>query len=325
MEVRMNYGIAKLLTILCLLAFLSCQNNNPVETDSPATWSQVNTGLLDSYNNPIDVIALFADGTNLFAGTDIGVYLSTNYGDNWHSVNDGIKIDYIRCFTINDSNLFAGGDSGVFLSTNNGSSWTSVTNDLPCIGVNALTSIGSNILAGTNQGVFRSTDNGQNWSDANNGMNHSPQIYTFQIIGNQVIAGAYGGAYLSNDAGVSWSPIDSGFSGNYINVHTFAFDGTNVFAGLYTKGVYVSTDTGAHWSSVSNGLTNLGVATLIAYDSQIYCGTGGGVFLSTNSGLTWTSINLTEPTGGVQALAVNGQYLFAGTVGINGGVWRYPL
>ena len=36
-----------------------------------------------------------------------------------------------RCFAVNGSNLFAGTGGGVFLSTNNGTSWTAVNSGLP--------------------------------------------------------------------------------------------------------------------------------------------------------------------------------------------------
>ncbi len=151
------------------------------------------------------------------------------------------------------------------------------------------------------------------------------QVFAVAVNGRNLFAGTLGGAFLSTNNGSSWTPIDSGFTGTYVNVHTFAFIGSNIFAGLYTKGVYLSTNNGTTWGIVNLGLTNLGVTTLAVSGSNLFAGTTGGVFLSTNNGSTWVDVGLTEPTGGIQSLAANNTFLFAGTVGIGGGVWRRPL
>ena len=76
--------------------------------------------------------ALAVSGTNLFAGTDGGVFLSTNNGTSWTAVNTGLTNTV--CLVLLPSrgtNLFAGTDGGgVFLSTNNGTSWTAVNTGL---------------------------------------------------------------------------------------------------------------------------------------------------------------------------------------------------
>ncbi|MGH9847487.1 MAG: putative Ig domain-containing protein, partial [Blastocatellia bacterium] len=64
------------------------------------------------------------------------------------------------------SNLYAGTSGGVFLSTDQGGSWNERNKGLTTLHVNALASSAANLLAGTNGGgVFRSADNGQNWTN----------------------------------------------------------------------------------------------------------------------------------------------------------------
>ena len=77
----------------------------------------------------------------------------------------------IRCFAVNGSNLFAGTSGGVFLSTNNGASWVAVNTGLANTSINTLAVSGSNLLAGTfGGGVFLSTNNGTSWTAVNTGL-----------------------------------------------------------------------------------------------------------------------------------------------------------
>ena len=62
-------------------------------------------------------------------------------------------------------------NQGVFHSTDNGENWTAINNGLTSNQINSLIVIGSNIYAGTwGGGVFRSTDEGANWNAINNGL-----------------------------------------------------------------------------------------------------------------------------------------------------------
>src|SRR3972149_4392503 len=89
-------------------------------------------------------------GTDLFAGTDSGVFKTTNNGTNWISVNDGLTDKHISSLALIGDNLFAGTNGGgVFLSSNNGLSWTTVNSDLTNLYVTALAVSGTNLFAGT--------------------------------------------------------------------------------------------------------------------------------------------------------------------------------
>ena len=66
-----------------------------------------------------------------------------------------------------------GGPVGVLRSTDNGDTWQPVNNGLTTgNGINALIATGNGYLfAGSyGDGVFRSTDNGDNWTQVNNGL-----------------------------------------------------------------------------------------------------------------------------------------------------------
>ncbi|MGH7595940.1 MAG: FlgD immunoglobulin-like domain containing protein, partial [bacterium] len=88
------------------------------------------------------------NGTNIFAGTFRGVFLSTNNGASW--VNIGLPNTDVRSLAVNGSNLFAGtADGGVFVSTNNSTNWTPVSTGLTSAIVRSLVVNDSYLFAGT--------------------------------------------------------------------------------------------------------------------------------------------------------------------------------
>ncbi len=112
-----------------------------------------------------DVSSLAVIGANLFAGTSMGVYLSTNNGASWTAENTGLDaapLD-VSFLAVIGAILFAGTSTdagtyggGVYLSTNNGASWSAVNNTgLTDTDVRALAVTGPYLFRGTDDGVWR--------------------------------------------------------------------------------------------------------------------------------------------------------------------------
>jgi len=82
----------------------------------------------------------------------------------------------------------------VFRSTDNGDDWNQINNGLPSTTVVAFgISDSGDIFAGTFAGVFRSTDNGDNWSEINTGLT-DPNVTAFVIHSNgDIFAATQGG------------------------------------------------------------------------------------------------------------------------------------
>jgi hypothetical protein len=126
--------------------------------------------------------------------------LSTNNGENWTTVNNGLPKDeygnyFIRDLAASGSNLFVGtGNGGVFLSTDNGASWHAVTAGLTNSDVMALaiSPDGTNLFAGTSGGVFLSTNNGTSWTEVNSGLPPNTYVTELAVSGNNLFAGTRG-------------------------------------------------------------------------------------------------------------------------------------
>jgi len=267
------------------------------------------------------ILSLFVDGTNLYAGTKSGVFRSTDNGATWTEANAGLPNDIVGCFAVSGTNLFALTNfNGIYLSTSNGTTWTTIGSALSGYGINSLAVSGPTLLAGTGVGVFLSSDNGTTWTAANSPPGINPALEIL-VNGTDLFAGAGwgnggGGVFLSTDNGANWTA--AGLTGS--DVRCFAASGSNLFAGTGFGEVYLSTNKGTKWTLASGGLPSSVISALAVSGANLFAGTeSAGLFLSTNNGVNWTAVpGMTNQQ--VYALAVSGSNLFAGTYW--GGVFR---
>ncbi len=124
-----------------------------------------------------------------------------------------------------------------------------------------------------------------------------------------------------NNSVAQWVPT-SGPGGGRVNC--FTVSGSNIFAGVFGRGVYRSTNSGMSWTAVNNGITDNALTCLSANGLNIFAGIdhgdGGGIFYSSNNGDNWVSRNNGLTNQKVWSFAVLGNYTFAGTAG--GGIFR---
>ena len=274
------------------------------------------------------VISLISSDSIIFACSwSGGIYVSSDNGNSWSALNNGLTNIHVRTLAISGNNFFAGTDGGVFISSNNGGSWTVMNNGLPANTIITKLAINdSNIFAGTyKNGVYLSSDNGNNWTAVNTGLTDTI-IRSLAISGTSIFAGTNGGVFLSNNNGNSWAAINTGLTDT--NIRSLIISGTNIFAGTEACNIFLSTNNGNNWIAANTGLTGVVVSSFAITGNNIFAGTAystaygsGGVFLSTNNGSNWTFVN-TGMADSVISLLIKDNYIFAGTLG---GVWRRPL
>jgi hypothetical protein len=182
--------------------------------------------------------------------------------------------------------LLAGTDSGVYFSTNlnssSGISWSAINKGLTNKAIRSLAVSGTNIFAGTNGGgIFRSTDTGANWAAINTGLTNM-NVYAIAVSGTNVLVPSAnvfigtngGGVFRSTDTGASWAAVNIGLPN--LNVHALVYS-TNLFAGT-DSGIFMSTNNGTSWTAVNTGLTNLRIRALSVFLSYLYVGADDGVW-----------------------------------------------
>ncbi|HQI46800.1 MAG TPA: T9SS type A sorting domain-containing protein [Bacteroidales bacterium] len=156
-------------------------------TFTNAQWQQTSLNTVPAY-------CLALNGSNIFAGSSTGMYLSSNNGTNWNSANTGLTSNIIKSLAVSGTNIFAGTEGyGVYSSSNNGSNWDATT--LMDAIVPAIAVCGNNIFAGTFEGVFSSTNNGVAWNAVNTGLSHTT-VFSLALNSSTLFAGTIdGGVY----------------------------------------------------------------------------------------------------------------------------------
>ena len=301
-------------------------------SDGGRSWNPIVSGLV---TNRISALLFVSSGgtfgAGVFAGTDQGVYLSTNNASTWTSRNAGLSNTVVYAYGVSGQSLFAGTyGGGISLSTDNGTSWTTVNNGLTDLNVDAFAVMtgasGNTVFAGSGAGVFASTNNGTSWTPASTGLTNTVVLALAVMpaaggAGTNLFAGTMGGVFLSTNNGATWNAVNSGLAS--LSVMCLTVSGTNLFAGTYDGGVFLTTDNGNSWKPASVGLPNVMINVLAAVPSAsgsttVFAGTeGNGVYLSTNNGTSWTAAGLA--TQQIWAFAVSGTNLF---VGDNFGIWN---
>jgi photosystem II stability/assembly factor-like uncharacterized protein len=254
-----------------------------ISSDNGKNWESYDYGLENT-----GVLAFEVNGTNIFAGTDNGVFLleDSDIAENhsWTQPDRGAMSRPINSFAESGTNLFAGG-YGIFLSTDSGRNWIDKTNGLEDSSINALAAIGTNIFVATDSGIFHSTDSGTHWNLSDSGLApYSPISYVFSLVacGNNIFAAVEGSVYLSIDTGASWAPVYIGLGGG---VSILAANSAYIFA--------VGNDV---WRRPISDFTNSAVSPIASIQNSLT--TYPNPFPQS------TTITLTTPASGVVELSV---------------------
>jgi photosystem II stability/assembly factor-like uncharacterized protein len=293
----------------------------------------------------------------LYAGTDAGIYKTTNCGQSWTATGlnaltpkekgprfergpslragtaSSLIIPALATHPSNSQVVYAatwGG--GVYKTTNSGGSWSQVNNGLEghlWLYALAIAPNGTTLYAGTtDSGVYKTTNGGSSWSPVNNGLaNLNIRSLAINPANSQVVyAGTMeGGVYKTTNGGSSWSPANSGMGNR--TVWVLAINPANpqvVYAGT-DNGVYKTTDGGSSWTRVGlSGKTVLGLVIDPLNAQTVYAGTdGSGVYQSTNAGASWAAINEGLGSLAVQVLALDPSSCRTLHAGTADGVWEY--
>jgi photosystem II stability/assembly factor-like uncharacterized protein len=281
--------------------------------NSGDTWTQ-----LPTFNTPglVHVESLAIDprtANTIYAGTWYLPYKSTDGGQTWRNIKNGI-IDDSDIFAIDidprdPNHIIASACSGIYESSNAGDSWSKVqgipSQSRRTRAIVQHPTIPGLVFAGTTEGFWRSERGGKadSWMvttsrqlEINSIAIHPSRPQTIYIGTNNY------GVMVSTDGGKNFVPTNGGYSGRFANVIVADRETPNrVYAATIntTTGggfLFVSTDNGESWRPSMRSMPPRLITYAILQDARdpnlIYLGTNLGVYRSLDRGASWAPASM---------------------------------
>lgn len=169
----------------------------------------------------------------------------------WVKVTNFDSNVYLRCIYANGKDIYAGTDEKIYYSDNNGISWTYASSinqhGLRSICGDKENVWGGQSL----NGLYQSKDKCKTWTKINNGIPENEAIYSLSISNNILYVGTYGsGLYRSINNGATFEKVfDCAPEGEPI--WKISSEGSNVVIAIFRRGIFSSSDNGITWSDIS--------------------------------------------------------------------------
>ena len=298
---------------------------------SYAQWQGTN------FPDTIKVNTLAINDSTIFAGTDgEGIFVSTDNGGNWVSMNEGLQSKVIHTIFISGTTIFAGTDGGAAISTNKGISWNTIDSGLSNKGVWSFAARNiapgdSIIFAGTWSGVYTSANDGNIWEAT--GLSTTTMPVHSLIVHDQNIFAATlgGGVFKSQNNGFSWDDISIIDTQEWnsmtalVPVHSLAIIDTIVIASVDSGYFYYTPLDKSSFAIVQNfPQRNRPILCFASHNAKLFAANSiGNIFFSNFDGSNWGLVSSSLTGHVLYSLALNNSYIFAGT---ESGIWRlrYP-
>ncbi len=295
-------------------------------------WSTTNA----SRFTHADIHYLGYDGTNLYCGSDGGVYLSTNDGSSWSDMNQTVSTLQFQSADYDPTNTLKmyGGtqDNDKEYTTNGGTLWyQNTTGDG---GYTVVDPVNTNYVYGqyVEGSIMRSTNSGSSFTEfsptaSSGGLFYNP--YRMAPGDHNTIVFGRGDVWKTTTAqtatsNTGWTQIASTTTvggGSVSAIGISATSTSKIYIGTDDGRILVTTDNGGTWSTSTGFPYVSDFAVDDANDSVCYATCTGfsatqHVFKTTNSGATWSSITGNLPNIPVNTVVVRfatPRTIFAGT------------
>lgn len=143
--------------------------------------------------------------------------------------------------------------------------------------------------------VFHSADLGISWTEITPiGVSHpiiTPFGMSLSVVGKTILAQT-DTLFLSRNGGQTW--VDLGFETDLLLQNTFPFVAVseNTFYKAGSSGVYRTTDGGESWHLFMDGMVGTGILDLVAINNRLYVHTDEDIIQSMNGGESWEVVEI---------------------------------
>ena len=301
----------------------TADSQNDIASDKIG-WTQTN----GPYGGTITALHVTPEGT-LFAGTDVGIFRSTDGGETWTSANKGLRVSpdnilpNILVLTQKGNTLYAGTNGALFYSTDSGDSWQQLTHFQRDWGISGVAIIGDTIYIGrdSQESVFFSNDNGKSWTQIDNGLTGrgGPRLFAS---GTTLFAQMRRHVFRLEVGEKSWTKlaIEDPWKMEAVesDIRGFVVFDKVLYAATADGGLFRSRDMGDWWQSIKpKTMQNFDGELAIVGNVVFYIGSSsvdGWVFRSNDAGNSWTMYNTNLINQGILSVkAVSERTLYVGT------------
>lgn len=267
-------------------------------TITQAQWEQI-----PSPNN-YSVNSFCITPSSILAGTDFGLYRSTNQGLSWTKITYGssLEIDAKKLMVSNSyiiARMYIGNTDGIFKSIDDGLTWINCNCPMQLIQTVNLSGNNIYVTSHSDAELFFSTNSGVSWfSPSNNGLPFYENIYSPIEFNNGAIFALtlFSGVFKSTNNGEHWTNVSSGLPlDSFFNYSSIAKSGNNLFLacdnyGAGIRRIYRSTNLGQSWTNVAFGLQLNYNNILQGSYNDIFILSNSSVFRSSNNGIQWENV-----------------------------------
>ncbi len=280
---RQTFMILKLsclaMVILAPQASLGQQHEIFKSLDRGLSWAKA--GAIFPGNPRINSFG--ATTEKIFAGTDAGIYSSSDGGQSWRKTSVTART---VSFVSSGGTVYAGTQTaGLLTSRDNGATWAPI-GGLASRNIRSLLASEGRLFAGTDtEGVMVSSDQGITWRAQNAGLPPLRQIFAMARVDDTIFAALYAkGLY-------AWSKTDSRWSeAGKVKPLELAATGSTLSVGHNPGGIYWSEKPQSPTWTKSTGDFGSGapVWKLASGDNFVLAGVADGIFRSDDAGRTWS-------------------------------------
>ncbi|MEP6920210.1 MAG: YCF48-related protein [bacterium] len=279
--------------------------------DAGENWQQLPT---QSTPGLVHVETLAIDprtADTIYAGTWYLPYKTTDGGQTWRSIKNGI-IDDSDIFAIDidprdPGHLIASACSGIYESKTAGEAWKKVqgipSQSRRTRAIMQHPSIPGLVFAGTTEGFWRSDRGGDadSWMVTTSRQLEINSISVHPSRPETIFIGTNNyGVMVSTDSGKTFAPTNGGYSGRFANTIVADRDMPNrIYAATINTAtgggfLFASSDNGQTWRPSMRNMPARLITYSILQDTQdgniIYLGTNLGIYRSLDRGVSWAPI-----------------------------------
>lgn len=276
---------------------------------NPSQWEAINGGV-----QSFTIFSINYNNGSLITTTDKGIYRSTNNGNNWSTINDGLPLSRkITSFTIaNGIYIAATSNLGIFRSTNNGQNWQQANNGLLDNNILQVKADGNSVWAlSRNAGLFKSTDGGQSWT-AITVKNNCLKCTEIAILDSTILI-AQESLLVSTNSGKTWQEDNSVQDVKSIT----AYKGRLIANTNYR--LYESLDTGEKWflEPEFNLDSSITINTALSTPNEVkYVATASkGLARGQIAAVTWKPFNIGLLTANITQIETDKGLVYASAFG----------